>query len=93
VKFMYENPDMVIRLFGFADPRGSKEHNEVLSARRVESVKKFLMRKGIPEIRILVRALGEVQEVKSQKGEENMTEDQKLRKYRKVLFQTFFFMP
>jgi outer membrane protein OmpA-like peptidoglycan-associated protein len=92
VKFMYENPDMVIRLFGFADPRGSKEHNEVLSARRVESVKKFLMRKGIPERRILVRALGEVQETKTQKGEENMTEDQKLRKYRKVLFQTFFFM-
>jgi len=82
---------MNIRLYGFADPRGTKEHNEVLSARRVESVKKYLMRKGIPENRILIRALGEVQEVKTLKGEENMNEDQKLKKYRKVLFETFFF--
>ncbi|HQN93774.1 MAG TPA: OmpA family protein [Prolixibacteraceae bacterium] len=91
VKFMFENPMMNIRLYGFADPRGTKEHNEVLSARRVESVKKYLMRKGIPENRILIRALGEVQEVKTLKGEENMNEDQKLKKYRKVLFETFFF--
>jgi OmpA-OmpF porin, OOP family len=92
VKYLFENPMMNIRLYGSADPRGTKEHNDILSARRVENVKKFLMRKGIPENRILVRALGEAQEIQSSKGEENMNVDQKLRKYRKVMFETFFFM-
>ena len=92
VKFMFENPMMNIRLYGFADPRGTKEHNDILSARRVEAVKKYLMRKGIPENRIMVKALGEIQEVKTAKGEENMTIDQKLGKARKVEFETFFFM-
>jgi OmpA-OmpF porin, OOP family len=92
VRFLFENPQMNIRLYGSADPRGSKEHNDILSARRVDNVKKFLIRKGIPENRILIRALGETQEVKTSKGEENMNVDQKLRKYRKVMFETFFFM-
>ncbi|HPR33401.1 MAG TPA: OmpA family protein [Prolixibacteraceae bacterium] len=92
VKFLFENPMMNIRLYGSADPRGSKEYNEVLSARRVETVKKYLIRKGIPESRIIVKALGETQEVRTEEGEEQMNLDQKLRKYRKVQFDTFFFM-
>lgn len=92
VKYMFENTMINIRLYGFADPRGSKDYNSVLSARRVDAVKKYLMRKGIPESRIAVRALGEIQEVKSGKGEENMSLDQKFRKARKVQFETFFFM-
>ncbi|MBN1926230.1 MAG: OmpA family protein [Prolixibacteraceae bacterium] len=92
VKYMFENPNMNIRLYGMADPRGSKEYNDILSARRVESVKKLLRNKGIPETRIMIRAVGEVQEVKSAAGEEQMTEDQRLRKYRKVQFDFFLFM-
>jgi outer membrane protein OmpA-like peptidoglycan-associated protein len=92
VKFLVDNPNMNIRLYGFADPRGTKEHNEVLSAKRVESVKKQLIRKGIPEHRIAVRALGEQQELKSRAGEDNQTLEQKYKKYRKVQFDTYFFM-
>jgi OmpA-OmpF porin, OOP family len=92
VKYLFENPMMNIRLYGFADPRGTKEYNDVLSARRVEAVKKFLIRKGIPESRIMVRALGEIQEVKTGEGEEMMNIDQRYRKARKVQFETFFFM-
>lgn len=92
VKFLIDNSLMNIRLFGQADPRGTDEHNKELSARRVETVKKFLIKKGIPESRILVKALGEAQEVKTLKDEENMDLDQRLRKYRKVVFDTFFFM-
>jgi len=92
VKYMFENSQMNIRLYGSADPRGSKEHNDMLSARRVDNVKKFLMRKGIPENRITIRALGETQEITTSKDEVNMNTDQKLRKYRKVMFETFFFM-
>jgi len=89
---MYENPTFNIRLYGTADPRGTTEYNAELSAKRVEAVKRYLMKKGIPENRIMVRALGEVQEVKSGKGEENMSIDQKYRKARKVQFETYFFM-
>ncbi len=92
VKYMFENPTMNIRLYGTADPRGTAEYNADLSAQRVEAVKKYLMKKGIPENRIMVRALGEVQEVKSGKDEENMSIDQKYRKARKVQFETYFFM-
>lgn len=92
VKFLFENPNMNIRLYGMADPRGTKEYNAVLSARRVDNVKKFLMRRGIPESRIQVRAMGEAQEIQFDKSEENLSEEQKLRKYRKVMFTTFFFM-
>ncbi|MGF7139217.1 OmpA family protein [Roseimarinus sediminis] len=92
VKYLFENPMMNIRLYGFADPRGTKEYNAVLSARRVEAVKKYLMRKGVPENRIMVKALGEIQEVKTAEGEENQSIDQKYRKARKVQFETFFFM-
>lgn len=92
VKYLFDNPNMNIRLFGMADPRGTKEHNAILSARRVENVKKFLMRKGVPENRIFVKALGEAQEIETTKDEQNMSTEQKLRKYRKVRFETFFFM-
>lgn len=92
IDYLFENPMMNIRLYGFADPRGTDEYNDVLSARRVEAVKKYLMRKGVPENRIMVKALGEIQEVQSVEGDENATIDQKFRKARKVQFETFFFM-
>ncbi len=93
VKYLFENPMMKIRLYGFADPRGTTDYNDILSARRVEAVKKYLMRKGVPENRIMVKALGEIQEVQTGEGTENMTIDEKFKKARKVQFETFFFMP
>ncbi|MFA9390473.1 MAG: OmpA family protein [Prolixibacteraceae bacterium] len=92
VKYLFDNPNMNIRLYGSADPRGTKEYNAVLSARRVENVKKFLLRKGVPESRIFVKALGETQDIMTTKEDQNLPLDQQLRKYRKVLFETFFFM-
>lgn len=89
VKYLFDNPMMNIRLYGFADPRGGSDYNQILSARRVEAVKKFLMRKGVPEGRITVRALGEIQEIKR---EEDLPLDEQYRIARKVQFETFFFM-
>ncbi|MBN1769350.1 MAG: OmpA family protein [Prolixibacteraceae bacterium] len=92
VKYLFENPMMNIRLFGYADPRGTEQYNDVLSARRVEAVKKYLMRKGVPENRITVRALGEIQDVQTGEGTDDMTIDEKFKKARKVQFETYFFM-
>lgn len=92
VRFMMESPNMNIRLYGQADPRGTDTHNKELSARRVDSVKKYLMRKGIPESRIMVRALGETQEIQFNDDEKELDLEQRYKKYRRVMFDTFFFM-
>jgi outer membrane protein OmpA-like peptidoglycan-associated protein len=49
---------MVIQLEGHTDFRGSASKNMQLSQDRVESVKTYLMRKGIKGTRILTRAFG-----------------------------------
>ncbi|MBN2261942.1 MAG: OmpA family protein [Prolixibacteraceae bacterium] len=89
VKYLFDNPMLNIRLYGFADPRGSSDYNKTLSARRVEAVKKHLIRKGVPENRIMVRALGEIQEIQR---DETIPLDERYRISRKVQFETFFFM-
>lgn len=89
VNYLVENPMLNIRLYGFADPRGSSDYNKTLSARRVEAVRKYLIRKGVPENRIMVRALGEIQEINR---DEDISLDERYRIARKVQFETFFFM-
>lgn len=58
VSMLKDNPNMVIQLEGHTDFRGSASKNMQLSQDRVESVKTYLMRKGIKGSRILTRAFG-----------------------------------
>jgi len=51
--------DMPIRLHGHTDSKGTEEYNMDLSKRRVNSVKKWFVRRGIPETRITTYAYGE----------------------------------
>lgn len=53
------NPDVLIRLDGFADERGDEAYNQALSARRVEHVRNVLVAVGIPVERISATAHGE----------------------------------
>jgi len=53
------NPDIRIRLDGYADERGDEIYNQELSARRVRHVRDVLVTAGIPEARISVTAHGE----------------------------------
>lgn len=53
------NPDIRIRLDGYADERGDEVYNQGLSARRVEHVREILNAAGVPEDRITVTAHGE----------------------------------
>jgi peptidoglycan-associated lipoprotein len=52
-------PDLVIELDGYADVRGSRNHNLTLSAKRVKSVAAFLIRQGIDPARIKTSVHGE----------------------------------
>ncbi len=53
------NPDIRIRLDGFADERGDADYNQALSARRAAHVRDILVANGVPASRISVNALGE----------------------------------
>jgi len=53
------NPDIQIRLDGFADERGNAEYNQNLSVMRAEHVRDVLVAAGIPAARITVNAHGE----------------------------------
>ena len=52
VDFMVVNPDVSMRLDGYADPRGKSEHNLQLSVDRVNAVVNHLHALGLPPERI-----------------------------------------
>jgi outer membrane protein OmpA-like peptidoglycan-associated protein len=62
VKEMRDNPKLTVDLQGYADPVGSYAHNVALSQRRVESVRRFLVEKGIELPRIHLVGLGPIAE-------------------------------
>jgi outer membrane protein OmpA-like peptidoglycan-associated protein len=62
VKEMRDNPKLTVDLQGYADPVGSYAYNVALSQRRVESVRRFLVEKGIELPRIHLVGLGPIPE-------------------------------
>lgn len=58
-EFVKKNDQLLVRLDGHADPRGSASYNTRLSDRRVEAVRRGLIAAGVPEDRIVVAAFGE----------------------------------
>jgi outer membrane protein OmpA-like peptidoglycan-associated protein len=62
IKEMKENPNLTVDLQGYADPVGSYPYNVGLSQRRVESVRRFLVEKGIELPRINLIGLGPIAE-------------------------------
>jgi len=59
MKYLEYDPDAKLSLAGYADERGPNPYNQVLSERRVQRVKKFLVSQGIPENKIETSAFGE----------------------------------
>ena len=59
VRLLKENPDMMIKIEGNCDERGTTEYNLALGDRRAVAVKTYLMDAGIPEERISTISYGE----------------------------------
>jgi outer membrane protein OmpA-like peptidoglycan-associated protein len=57
--FIKAHDNVVIRLDGHADPRGSARYNDQLSDRRVQAVQKALTDAGVPAERVEIIAFGE----------------------------------
>jgi outer membrane protein OmpA-like peptidoglycan-associated protein len=54
-----KNDQLMLRLDGHTDPRGTDRYNTSLSGRRVEAVRKALIDGGVPADRIAIAAFGE----------------------------------
>ena len=59
-------PEAHLTLEGHADPRGSAQYNQILTERRVDRAKSFLIGQGVPAEKIEVKAFGQ---------EENLSDD------------------
>jgi outer membrane protein OmpA-like peptidoglycan-associated protein len=57
-KYLAAKPDAHLILDGHADRRGGQHYNQMLSERRAERAKAFLVEQGIPEANIDMRAHG-----------------------------------
>jgi outer membrane protein OmpA-like peptidoglycan-associated protein len=62
VKEMKENPRLTVDLQGYADPVGGYPYNVALSQRRVESVRRYLVERGVELPRINLIGLGPIAE-------------------------------
>jgi outer membrane protein OmpA-like peptidoglycan-associated protein len=61
-------PDSVVRIAGYADPRGSDAYNDALSLRRAQAVAAALTSAGVPAGRIIIEAHGK-SESRSEPGD------------------------
>jgi peptidoglycan-associated lipoprotein len=57
--YLKDNPAVVLRIDGYADPRGSEPYNQKLSEQRVLAVKDALVKAGAPADRISTGSFGE----------------------------------
>ena len=58
-EFMINKPSVVVRIEGHTDSKGSKTLNKILSFKRAESVRNYLVNKGINPSRVLTDGLGD----------------------------------
>jgi outer membrane protein OmpA-like peptidoglycan-associated protein/tetratricopeptide (TPR) repeat protein len=61
IKILNDNPDLIVEIGSHTDARGSNRYNIRLSARRAESVVKYLIRQDIGSERLQAKGYGETQ--------------------------------
>ncbi len=58
IETLSDEPTFDIVVIGHSDNKGSEDYNRLISLRRAEEVKKYLMSKGIKKNKILIKAKG-----------------------------------
>ena len=71
VKLMQDNPSMQIELSAHTDDVGSEQYNMRLSQQRGESVRKYLIRKGVVAKRIIAKGYGKNKPLVPNDSDEN----------------------
>ena len=62
VREVQQNSKLMIELEGYADPKGHRDYNVVLSQRRVEAVRRHLVKNGVELARVDAIGLGSITE-------------------------------
>ncbi len=57
--YLNSNPDLVLKITGHTDARGSKVYNEELSKRRANEIARLLLSYGVAEFQVKINGLGE----------------------------------
>lgn len=71
VELMENNPTLEIEISGHTDDKGSDTYNQKLSQNRANSVKKYVVSKGIPSSKIIAKGYGESQPEVPNDSDEN----------------------
>lgn len=82
IKILEDNPDLIVEIGSHTDARGSNRYNIRLSARRAESVVKYLIRQGIDANRLQAKGYGETDPTNDCEDEIPCTEEQHQRNRR-----------
>ncbi|NSW45430.1 MAG: OmpA family protein [Bacteroidales bacterium] len=70
-------PNLVIEIAGHTDNIGTFEHNLKLSQERANSVKKYLVSKGISDVRIVAKGYADTQPIASNNTEEGRAKNRR----------------
>ena len=70
VNLMKQYPDIIVEIAGHTDATGTKEKNMNLSRDRAESVRQYLIGRGIAQTRIIAKGYGPIHPVASNKTAE-----------------------
>ena len=62
VRELQQNSKLMVELEGYADPKGHRDYNVVLSQRRVEAVRRHLVKNGVELARVDAIGLGSITE-------------------------------
>ena len=62
VKELQASPMLVVRLGGFTDTKGTREHNYALAQRRVEAVRRFVVERGVELSRVQAIGMGPLED-------------------------------
>jgi outer membrane protein OmpA-like peptidoglycan-associated protein len=78
VAFAKKYPDAVLELIGYTDITGTARNNQKLSLARAESVKKYLIKKGVPASRISTRGKGSADPIADNKTKEGRAQNRRV---------------
>jgi peptidoglycan-associated lipoprotein len=76
-QWLRQYANVTVTIEGHADERGTREYNLALGDRRASSVKKYLMARGIPEIRIATVSFGKERPAITGSGESSWAQNRR----------------
>ena len=78
VHLMQSNPNMEVEIAGYTDSQGSDSYNIDLSRRRANTVRDYLLRKGISDSRITAKGYGKADPISSNDNEDGRAENRRV---------------